>query len=52
MTQQTSAGFILAAEQQTAAADRMEAEQNLLKAQLGYRIAVAELEKVTGGALP
>jgi outer membrane protein len=51
-TQQTSAGFVLAAEQQQANADRMEAAQNLLKAQLGYRIAVAELEKVTGGPLP
>jgi outer membrane protein TolC len=51
-TQQTTVGFILAAEQQTANADRMEAEQNLLKAQLGYRIAVAELEKLTGEIVP
>jgi outer membrane protein TolC len=52
MTQQTSAGFVLAAEQQQASADRMEAEQNLLRARLGYRIAAAELDKVTGGATP
>jgi outer membrane protein TolC len=50
--QQTSAGFALAADQQQANADRMEAEQDLLKAQFGYRIALAELAKVTGGSEP
>jgi outer membrane protein TolC len=52
MTQQTSVGFILAAEQQQATADRLEAEQNLLRAQFGYRLAIVELVNLAGGLAP
>jgi outer membrane protein TolC len=52
MTQQTEAGFVLAAEQQQANADRMDAQLNVLKAQFGYTIAVAEIENLAGGQVP
>ena len=43
-----SAGYAVATQARAANADRLEAEMNLLKAQLGYRVALAELEKAAG----
>ena len=45
---QTSAGYAVPAQEREATADRLEAELDYLKAQLGYRIALAELDKAAG----
>jgi outer membrane protein TolC len=45
---QTSAGFSVEAEQREANADRLEAELNMLRAEMGFRIARAELEQAAG----
>lgn len=45
---QASTGYGVPVVQSEAEADRLEAEKDLLRAQLGYRIAVAELEKAAG----
>lgn len=45
---QTNAGYAVPADAEDAVADRMEASLDYLKAQLGYRIAVAELQKAAG----
>lgn len=47
-----SAGYAVATQARSANADRMEAEMNLLKARLGYRVALAELEKAAGMLTP
>jgi outer membrane protein TolC len=47
-TVSTTAGYGVPAEQREASADRMDADLNVLKAELGYRIAVAELEMAAG----
>ncbi|MFI5231454.1 MAG: TolC family protein [Gemmatimonadales bacterium] len=51
-TAAASAGYALATRARAANADRLEAEMNLLKAQLGYRVALAELEKAAGTLKP
>ncbi|HEU4994436.1 MAG TPA: TolC family protein [Gemmatimonadaceae bacterium] len=47
-TVSTTAGYGVPAEQREASADKMDADLNVLKAELGYRIAVAELEMAAG----
>ena len=47
-TVSASVGYGIEAEAHDAAAERLEAEMDLLKARLGYLIAQAELERVTG----
>ena len=45
---QTGAGYGVPAEQSEATADRLEADLNVLRAEMGYRIARAELEQAAG----
>jgi len=45
---QATAGFAVDAQQHEANAERLEADLDLLKAQLGYLIALSELERATG----
>ena len=45
---QVSSGYAVPADGLDAAADRLEGELDLLKAELGYRVALAELERATG----
>jgi outer membrane protein TolC len=45
---QATVGYGVDAEDREAAAERLEADLDLLKAQLGYMIALAELERATG----
>jgi outer membrane protein TolC len=45
---QASVGYAVDAQQHEANAERMEADLDLLKAQLGYLIALSELERATG----
>jgi outer membrane protein TolC len=45
---QAGAGFGVPAEQSEATADRLEADLNVLRAEMGYRIARAELEQSAG----
>ncbi|MEX2284532.1 MAG: TolC family protein [Gemmatimonadota bacterium] len=45
---QTAAGFAMAAAEREATADRMEGALDLVKAELGYRLALAELAKAAG----
>ena len=45
---QTSAGFGVEAEQREANADRLEADLNVLRAEMGFRVALAELEQAAG----
>jgi outer membrane protein TolC len=47
-TAQTTAGFGVEAEQREANADRLDAELNVLRAEMGYRIALAELDQAAG----
>jgi outer membrane protein TolC len=47
-TMQTGAGLGVAAEQSEATADRLEADLNVLRAEMGYRLARAELEQAAG----
>jgi outer membrane protein len=45
---QTGAGLGMAAEQSEAVADRLEADLNVLRAEMGYRLARAELDQAAG----
>ena len=45
---QSTVGFAVAVQEREAATDRLEAELDLMKAELGYRVAFAELQKATG----
>lgn len=47
-TAQTGAGLGLAAEQSEALADRLEADLNVMRAEMGYRLARAELDQAAG----
>ena len=47
-TAQTSAGLAVPGDESEATADRLEAELNMLRAEMGYRIASAELEQAAG----
>jgi outer membrane protein len=47
-TMQTGAGLGVAAEQSEATADSLEAELNVIRAEMGYRLARAELDKASG----
>ena len=43
-----TAGYAVAAQEREAIADRLEAEMDMLKAEMGYRIAFAELGRAAG----
>jgi hypothetical protein len=43
-----TAGYAVAAQEREAIADRLEAEMDMLKAEMGYRIAIAELGRAAG----
>lgn len=45
---QTAAGLAVPGDESEATADRLEAELNMLRAEMGYRIASAELEQAAG----
>jgi outer membrane protein TolC len=47
-TVQAGAGYGVPAEESEAAADRIEAEYNMMRAEMGYRLARAELEQAAG----
>ncbi|MGH7653661.1 MAG: TolC family protein [Gemmatimonadaceae bacterium] len=47
-TAQTAAGYAVTGDQSEAAADRLDAELNVMRAEMGYRVARAELEQAAG----
>jgi outer membrane protein TolC len=47
-TIQSSVGYAVAVQGREAATERLEAELDLMKAELGYRVAVAELQRAAG----
>jgi outer membrane protein TolC len=49
---QQGAGFGVPADQSAATADRLDADLNVLKADMGYRIARAELDELAGRLVP
>jgi outer membrane protein TolC len=48
----TNAGLGIPADQSEATGDQLEADLNVIRAELGYRLARAELEQAAGRLLP